>query len=266
MDDPALKAAIEASLRDLHGPGDEHSTGPSGSQRKVVDLTADSDGDGDGDDVVEVYPKSKDVISPEDEEEVDADLKRAIELSMQDVQCPEDGGRDGDDLKGKKAMLPKPSSAEESDKTPPIQKTAQPTSSQSIGIAGLDRKKMEEERLARLAKRKAEDVRTEQREAKHPRTESEPSKSSIKVRSKTQKPTATPSIQFPTGAVKKTWNTNSPRTGEDITIEEVLQSSDVELAVLSSFMWDTEWLFEKFNIPRTRFIMIMQAKEESTVG
>lgn len=264
MDDPALKAAIEASLRDVHGPGDEHNTGPSGSQRKVVDLTADSDGD--GDDVVEVYPKSKDVISPEDEEEVDEDLKRAIELSMQDVQCPEGEGKDGDVSKGKKALSPKPSSVESDKKPSLVQKTGRPTSSQSIGIAGLDRKQMEQERLARLAKRKAEDVPTEQREAKHSRTESEPSKSSIKVRSKTEKPTATPSIQFPTGAVKKTWNTNSPRTGEDITIEEVLQSSDVELAVLSSFMWDTEWLFEKFNIPKTRFIMIMQAKEESTVG
>lgn len=263
MDDPALKAAIEASLRDIQGPGDEQNAGPSGSQRKVVDLTADSDGDGDDDDVVEVYPKSKEVISPEDEEEVDADLKRAIELSMQDAQCPEASGEDDDDPKGKKA---KPSSVESDKKPSPIQKTEQSTPSQSIGIAGLDRKQMEQERLARLAKRKAEDIPTEQREAKHQRTEPEPSKSSIKVRSKTEKPTATPSIQFPTGAVKKTWNTNSLRTGDDITIEEVLQSSDVEFAVLSSFMWDTEWLFEKFNIPTTKFIMIMQAKEESTVG
>lgn len=262
MDDPALKAAIEASLRDIHGSRDEHNTGTSGSQRKVVDLTAESDDD--GGDVVEVYPKSKDVISPEDEEEVDAELKRAIELSMQDVQCPGDGGENGDDSKGKET---KPPSVEESDKKPsPIQKAEQPAPSQSTGIPGLDRKQMEQERLSRLAKRKAEDMPTEQRGAKHQRTEPEPSKSSIRVRSKTEKPTTTPSIQFPTGAVKKTWNTNSLRKDDDITIEEVLQSSDVELAVLSSFMWDTEWLFEKFNVPQTRFIMIMQAKEESTVG
>lgn len=66
--------------------------------------------------------------------------------------------------------------------------------------------------------------------------------------------------------MKKTWAFLNERKGDDIKIEEVLQKSDLELAVLSSFMWDMDWLFSKLDIRRTRFILIMQAKEEATVS
>lgn len=79
-------------------------------------------------------------------------------------------------------------------------------------------------------------------------------------------PSNKPGIQFPNGTVKKTWAFSCPRTGDDIKIEEVFQQADLKLAVLSSFMWDTEWLFSKLDISRTRFMLIMEGKEESTVS
>jgi hypothetical protein len=45
-------------------------------------------------------------------------------------------------------------------------------------------------------------------------------------------------IQYPNGVVKKTWAFGYDRQGDDIKIEEVLQKSDLELAVLSAFQLD----------------------------
>lgn len=289
MDDPELKAAIAASLKDLQGSADSRDpTSP--RQQDVVDLTADS-GD---DDVVEIYPKSKSVIGSETEgeEDDDADLRRAIEMSM---QASEKGGdSDGEELK--EAINMSTRTDDDSSKPVPVERdkkssSAQTTEqskqeqkpSQTTGILGLDRKKMEEERLARLAKRKADTTSPDQRETKHSRTESPkgktadmeaPSRSPVrsprprKEQPKIQiadNPTPMPSIQFPAGTVKKTWNANAQRSGDDIKINEVFQASDLELAVLSSFMWDMDWLFSHLDTRKTRFSLIMQAKEESTV-
>lgn len=281
--DPELRTAIASSLRDLHEPTEEHRSA-SNRQKDVVDLTAESD-----DEVVEVYPKSKSVVESETEDEEDEELKRAIGLSMQgtsgdDVdiassKAVEMSRRDEKDHKQTKPV------GRKSEKEPsPEQKTEQRLQnqkpSQSMGILGLDRKKMEEERLARLAKRKPEEpVSTDQRESKQLRKESPkataPSSASQtgnnqngsnkQQSNNTNQPTTRPSVQFPSGVVKKTWHRNSPRKGDDIKIEEVFQAENLQLAVLSSFMWDMEWLFTKLNTRSSRFLLTMQAKEESTV-
>jgi hypothetical protein len=72
-------------------------------------------------------------------------------------------------------------------------------------------------------------------------------------------------IQWPLGAVKKTALDGFPRQGNDITIEEVIQRSELELAIFSSFLWDMEWLFTKLDIQRTRFMLVMQANDQSLV-
>lgn len=281
MDDPELIAAIAASLEDSQGSARSHDpTSP--KQQDVVDLTADSD---DGDEVVEVYPKSQSVIGSETEDgdDYDEDLERAIQMSMQSApEKVEDS--DGDEvvkMSTKKGDSPKPVSVEGDKKPSQAQKEEQPTQGQkpsATGIMGLDRKKMEEERLARLAKRKA-DTSPDQRETKQSRTESPKGKrpgTKSPRKSPTPKPepkaksadtpTPTPCVQFPAGAIKKTWNANARRSGDDIKINEVFQASDLELAVLSSFMWDMDWVFSNLDTKKTRFLLIMQAKEESTVG
>ncbi|KAL3495591.1 tyrosyl-DNA phosphodiesterase-domain-containing protein [Aspergillus germanicus] len=246
-EDEALRAAIAASLEDVQ-PSVQNQT--NNNVKSVVDLTRDSEDD----DVMPTLPKSKSVIGSEtsrevsvldDAEDEDEDLERAIALSLQAA-----GGQDKPQV--------------ETVTAPPVKEQTQAKdevlpehSAQSF--LRLDRKKMEEERLARLAKRKAEDGSgPDQRNVKQPRIESPIH------HTQASGPSSAPSIQFPEGTVKKTFAFGYRRTHEDIKIEEVLQKSNLELAVLSSFMWDMEWLFSKVDLRNTRFIMVMQAKDDAT--
>ena len=114
-----------------------------------------------------------------------------------------------------------------------------PTS--SLSFLGIDRKKMEQERLAR--KRKVSISPPPPR--KIPRT-SPGASIQAPDRQLGSSKNLGPSI-FPRGTVKKTWAFGSPRTSDDIKLEEVLQRQDLNLAVLSSFQWDVEWLLAKIN-------------------
>lgn len=159
------------------------------------------------------------------------------------------------------------------------------TSSSSL-LVGLDRKKMEEERLARAArKRKADDeqvgsvgegggrgrpcqrVRIESSAASAASSTS--TSSAINPQKKSDSSTGKSSndeLPFPRGVVKRTWCLGQPRTGDDIKIEEVLQKDKLELAVLSSFQWDEEWLMEKVDIDKTKMVLIAFAKDDKQVG
>ncbi|KAL4776095.1 tyrosyl-DNA phosphodiesterase-domain-containing protein [Aspergillus nidulans var. acristatus] len=248
-EDEDLRAAIAASLVDAPPPEKaiNHET-------SVVDLTADSD-----DDVIPIFPKSNSVVGsdtsrdasiPENAED-DEDLKLAIALSLQGPVGQGDS-----------------STSEPNSIPPPERKEKERTEPKATGhtFLGLDRKKMEEERLARLAKRKAQSPAAEQHELKQPRTRSQPDASSVRADTAMQlvAPTSVPGIQFSVGTVKKTFASGHRRLGDDIKIEEVLQSSDLELGVLSSFMWDIDWLFSKVNMEKSRLLLIMQAKDEAT--
>ncbi|KAJ0425349.1 phospholipase D/nuclease [Aspergillus carlsbadensis] len=246
-EDEALRAAIAASLEDVQSPLHSHANS---NMRSVVDLTGDSDGD----DVIPTFPKSNSVIGSEtsrevsvlnDAEDEDENLERAIAMSLQAA-----GGQD--DPRAEAASVTCAST-----QTQAQDEVLPKNSGQSF--LGLDRKKMEEERLARLAKRKAEDTPgLDQRGVKQPRIEAPVQ------RRQASGPSSAPSVQFPEGTVKKTFALGYRRTHEDIKIEEVLQKSNLELAVLSSFMWDMEWLFSKVDLRNTRFIMVMQAKDNAT--
>ena len=72
-----------------------------------------------------------------------------------------------------------------------------------------------------------------------------------------------PGIHFPDGAVRKTWAYGCPRQ-DDIKIEEVLQKDDLELAVLSAYQWDDEWILRKINLRKTKVICVVQAETEET--
>lgn len=268
MDDPLLRAAIEDSLRESQHRGSQSQSQASSqrAQSTVVDLTNDSDDDSD---VKEVFPKSKSVVGSDTDNEAadddDDDLKRALALSLEGVS--HDAG-------------PAPAALQKPQESP-----------QLPGILGLDRKQMEQERLARMAKRKADDSSPlDQTPAKAARKETgQPSQTANGVpiaRASSSwavpttdicdqlaandpnckvKPTTRPVPQWHLGAVKKTHVSGTQRKGNEITIEEVLQRGDLELAVLSSFLWDMEWLFRKLDTDRTRFILVMHAKEEATV-
>ncbi|KAJ6134180.1 hypothetical protein N7523_000502 [Penicillium sp. IBT 18751x] len=284
-DDAMLKAAIAASLRDTQANanrdrGSQERSGKASScaaGKSIVDLTQDSDEEPD---IQEVFPKSKSLVgsdtdnegATDDEGSSDEELKLAIALSL--------GAADSESA----TDITVPSNSQKS-----TEKPGKP-SEQPMGILGMDRKHMEKERLARQLKRKADELipasdhesrglSTKARKT-NPVAGSEsgdlsPFASSVprpeicnrpdsnhpecKV-----KPLARSIPQFPFGAVKRTAIGHKARSDDEITIEEVLQRGDLELAVLSSFLWDMEWLFTKMDTFNTRFILIMHAKEEST--
>lgn len=142
----------------------------------------------------------------------------------------------------------------------------------------LDRKVMEQERLAR--KRKASISPPPLRKTvKLSRDRSPPSIASISNNDgsaksldpprskstasliKSSVPTSASEPTFLDGAVRKTWASGYDRN-EDIKIEEVLQRNDLTLAVLSSFQWEIDWLFSKLNLKTTQVTLVMQAKDE----
>ncbi|KAI1478707.1 phospholipase D/nuclease [Daldinia eschscholtzii] len=207
----------------------------------------------------------------------DAALRYAIALSLQDtgnsssktpieIESDDDGDDDDDDLdKGPKypritkepefhsgelepqiASLPKPSSVSQPSPSP---------APSGLAALGLDRKKMEEERLARLRKRKA--------------PESEPESQGRRQRQKLDTefvvgPANKSGVHlpYPKGTVKKTWAKGFPRK-DDIKIEEVLQKDELELAVISSFQWDEQWMLSKIDYKKTDILCIAFASNEA---
>ena len=233
----------------------------------------------------------------------DDDLKRAIALSLGetdpalasvkeviDLDSDEDGSVEKEhgsshttaeqvvDLEGDETT------ADEESPHPPVQPKAEPVSKPVHSMLGLDRKAMEQERLAR--KRRASispppfgkkiKLATSAPEVQglsalvKPKstTVSKSTQSNITTaRSFThaQAPTVPfpTNLEFPSGTVKKTWALGHARDSSDIKLEEVLQRHDLTLAVLSSFQWDVEWLLSKIDTRKTQMVFVMQAKEDS---
>ncbi|KAH7321545.1 tyrosyl-DNA phosphodiesterase [Rhexocercosporidium sp. MPI-PUGE-AT-0058] len=165
-----------------------------------------------------------------------------------------------------------------------------------VGILGLDRKAMEDERLKRQKEREgvALPILNSKRHASvsPPRLreqEKADAKSKSKVldqkhysgsqphedkRQKTARVASdvlsrnqlrllsAPGIRYPDGVVKKTWVKGTPRVGDDIKIEEVLQKDDLKLAVLSAFQVEPEWVQSKLD-PKTKVVWVLQAKTDA---
>ena len=161
-----------------------------------------------------------------------------------------------------------------------------------LAALGLDRKQMEQERLARLAtKRKASDVEGPAGSAANKRAQRQESprrSRSPRPRFPSDRPillpgpvgppppaaesspalarAEAPALPFPKGVVKKTWAFGQPRLGDDIKIEEVLQKAKLELAVLSSFVWDWDWALSKLDVRRTKMVLICHARDPVEVA
>jgi hypothetical protein len=148
---------------------------------------------------------------------------------------------------------------------------------------GIDRKKQEQERLARLKRKRDGTVSPPQlARARRPMANGVARNGIANSTDAAMLPLPTSSnptdagghapstsaplnsrLQYLSGVVKQTWAFSHPRTGNDIKIEEVLQSSTLQTAVLSAFQWDFDWLFPKMDTKRTSFVLVMQAKFES---
>ncbi|KAF2123186.1 tyrosyl-DNA phosphodiesterase-domain-containing protein [Lophiotrema nucula] len=193
-----------------------------------------------------------------DSDDEDDDLRQAIALSLKETHVANDEDR----MSNKKPPIPHVECAFPS---PPATQNAaqsQPAASSTTtsGIFGLDRKAMEAERLARIA-----------RLGKRKRSTSpeRPSKSATKPNSQpaaleTESSRAAPSpLQYPRGAIKRTWAVKHPRQN-DIKIEEVLQASTLKLAVLSAYDLDAHWLFTKFDPKVVKQVWIGSHKDKAT--
>lgn len=139
--------------------------------------------------------------------------------------------------------------------TPPNQNTVMTS---ATTLQSLDRRMMEEERLRRLAQRK--------RSATEISTIPPTKKICLEELSvRTPNKALDKALHFPKGAVKKTWALGFERNQDDIKIEEVLQRSDLKLAILSSFQWDEEWLLSKVDMARTNIILVAYAQDDAQV-
>ena len=172
----------------------------------------------------------------------------------------------------------------------PFERLTQQQHQTQIGILGLDRKRMEQERLARSNRKRQRSIsppplrRDQDRPKKGAMREVidlEADSETLPLRNSTLKsllndasrnifenaqgkttlvqPDKFASLRYPKGAVKKTWAFGHPREN-DIKIEEVLQKDKLKVAVLSAFDWDIDWVLSKLNTQTTKMIFVMQAK------
>jgi hypothetical protein len=172
---------------------------------------------------------SEHTVSPTvDEMDDDEALKYAIALSMQDQEQTQH------------------TQQQQANQT---EQAAETTTKQNFGLAQLDRKAMEQERLQRLASKRprpaADDDGDDVVEIPPPAK-----KRAVVCESENL------SLEFPKGVVKKTWAYGHPRQGDDIKFEEVLRRDRLELALLSSFQWDDAWLMSKVDTGKTKLILL----------
>lgn len=177
----------------------------------------------------------REVISIDSDSDSDDDLHRAIALSLQD----QNGTGQTTDASNSEPQPTEPGLS----------------SGATFGSIALDRKQMEQERLERLAKKRGRPPENGTNNASAPPTKKQA----------TAQPTSSSTLKFPKGTVKRTWARGYPKTSEDITIEEVFQKEDLQLAMLSSFQWDEEWMLSKVDFPRTKLMLLAFASSEEQV-
>ncbi|TDZ19102.1 hypothetical protein Cob_v008024 [Colletotrichum orbiculare MAFF 240422] len=191
-------------------------------------------------------------VSPPSNVDDDPDLALAIALSLQSGSAIAANFSDDSSSARAEPSLPPPKVG----------------AGRAFGTLTLDREQMEKERLARALKRSSEQAGLEDavEKPKLSRLEApntwDPSLGKLDCSEKSDHPND-PCLPFPNGIFKRTWALGHLRTGDDIKIEEVLQKDRLQLAVLSSFQWDEEWLLSKIDCSRTKTILVAYAADDA---
>lgn len=225
-DDEDLKLAMALSLQQC--------TSAAPTNNAVVDLTSDNEG------------------------EDDDDLKRAIALSLQE------NGQSTNSAESTTAITDPTHSDSTTKRTAELtQQTANVLTSskpKSEGVA-WDRKAMEQERLARLEKRKRKrSLSPDQPSKQLPKVSTPVVEGGNSIDPKSQSNLV---LQYPRGAIKRTFATKFPRT-DDITIDELLQAPMINMAVISSFQFDADWLGRKLSHTKVKQVWVMNARDADT--
>ncbi|KAM3508241.1 hypothetical protein MY10362_001301 [Beauveria mimosiformis] len=171
----------------------------------------------------------KEVITLDSDSDEDEDLRRAIQLSLQDQIMMNDAAADASSNAG----------------------TFAPANHATFAGIPMNRKEMEEARLNRLGKRRRNSIESSTEEPAMKRLTPQRSE-----RAESSQP------RYLQGTVRRTWTRGYSKTSDDITIEEVLQKDDLQLALLSSFQWDEKWLLSKLNTSKTRILLLAFAASE----
>ncbi len=183
-----------------------------------------------------------------DDDDDDEQLRQAIALSLLD-QSSTQGKEQACEHGGEESENPASDVSSQGEKQ-----------NATFGSLTLDRRAMEAERLKRAtAKRQRESVGDDSAKQVLPNKKAKPSAAGTPA-----SPIA--AIPYPNGVVKRTRVYGHPKCDDDITIEEVLQRDHLELAILSSFQWDEEWLLSKVDMPRTKLLLVASAADEAQVS
>lgn len=228
-DDETLRLALALSM--------QQSPSAKSTERVVVDLTSDNAG--------------------EDEDEYE-DLRRAIALSMQDVAQSSSTSQLVAVQEPPISTTVTPDAALDPQAAKPTISPMPETSARNL--FAMDRKAMEAERLARLEQRKRKRCPSPDRASKQASKAAAPTFAQDAATSQSESESV---LQYPLGAIKRTYAAKFPRT-DDITIDEVLQASIVNIAVISSFQWDAEWLSRKLSHTKVKQHWVMNARDAET--
>ncbi|OAA71906.1 Tyrosyl-DNA phosphodiesterase [Akanthomyces lecanii RCEF 1005] len=173
--------------------------------------------------------KGKEVIVLDSDSDEGEDMRRAIELSLQDPSMMN----------------------EEAAPTAKNTESSAAVDHTTFGGISLNRKEMEEARLNRLGKRRRNSNESGAGEPAMKRSTPQQSERGGGLRAR-----------YPQGTVRRTWAQGYTKTSDDITIEEIFQKEHLQLALLSSFQWDEEWLLSKLNVSKTRILLVAFAAGE----
>ncbi|KAH7393195.1 tyrosyl-DNA phosphodiesterase-domain-containing protein [Cadophora sp. MPI-SDFR-AT-0126] len=260
--DEDFKRAVDLSLKDR---------APAASNKSdVIDLVSDDDDNDEDDDDLDAPLTTRKIRASQGAPTKPSKSIKAEQVAVKHSLHRDGGVSPGSSSSGTKATM---------DASQPL-----------AGILGLDRKAMEAERLQRQKgraersqpisknKRHASISPLGQCEQEKPSTSSKASSQvqfayqpneekrqktshvTSNVLSRTEEESLSKTgIQYPDGIVKKTWVKGVPRLGDDIKIEEVLQKDDLQLAILSAFQVEPEWVASKLD-PKTKIIWVLQAK------
>lgn len=202
----------------------------------------------------------------------DEDFRKAIALSLGQEYVPQSA---------------LPCANDQGTKVNAVSTTTRPaTSSGLAGLAGLDRKAMEQERLARRnglnglnGKRARDDISPPPSRAtkvarlkdSEPPSSSAPgrlqespnSNRSSNLRVQAQQISAPSRLSYPYGKLYRTWAFGHQRDGKDIKFEEVLERGTLKTAVLSAYTFDWDWLFTKIDSKNTTYHFVVSSEEQA---
>ncbi|KAG5992523.1 hypothetical protein E4U43_003741, partial [Claviceps pusilla] len=178
-------------------------------------------------------------MSSHDESE-DEELKYAIALSLQQPARTEEQKDEEQDA------APGPTRSDGRD-------------SSSFTLLSLNRKRMESERLARLAAKRTRTVDEDDDDVQEIPAPKK-GRPSLTNRRNDHVP-----IPYPNGVVKRTWTRGYDRSDDVIQIDEILQKDKLLLAFFSSFQWNEPWLLRKINLSQTKVLLAAFAANDAQV-